>query len=237
MESVISLNLWNRLPRGFLRMKLRTWSRLDYRVRVLITELARDQEFKCAHCDAAHGLEIEHDHDPEHGPRKKYTIYNIRGLVCRACNWHIGMYEADQRGEYRNWPDVFPRISDSEHESYKYAYECRVRPLLEAELKERLGSRVYWRRRLFLQKFDDWREWGGKYPWYWGFGEIKDKKYGKIRSPLQFIKTLAACTQFVKRQLEKDPDYQPPEALINVLVRIKPLIEELRLIDDDNAPV
>lgn len=221
-----------KLPDRFLKMKQRTWSRLDYEVRLLIVELARDQGFRCAHCRKERGLEIEHDHDPEHGPGDKYTIYNIRGLVCRRCNWHIGLYEADQRGEYRSWPDVFLCISNHEYESYIYAYECRVRPLLEAMLEERLGNRNYWRRRLFLQKFDDWKEWGGRYPWHWGFDEIKEQKYGEIRTPLQFIRALTACVQFVKQELERDSDYLPPQKFIDVLVRIKPVIDEFRPIAD-----
>jgi hypothetical protein len=53
-----------------------------------------------------------------------------------------------------------------------------------------------------------------------GFDEIKDKRYGKIRTPRQFIQTLSACVQFVKGELEKNPDYQPPEEFLKVMVRV-----------------
>lgn len=227
------MSLWEELPDGFLKMKRPTWSRLDYEVRLLITELARNQDFKCAHCGKERGLEIEHDHDPEHGPGDRYTIYNIRGLVCRRCNWHIGLYEADQRGDYRDWPDVFIVISDREYENYVYVYECRVSPLLEAMLEERLGSQNYWRRRLFLQKFDEWREWGGRYPWYRGFEEIKDQKYGRIRTPKQFLRTLYALMQYVVEQLRQDPEYQPPAEFLEIMVRVKPLFDSIRPIAEE----
>jgi Recombination endonuclease VII len=166
----MSFTLWEKLPGDLLKIKQRRWSALDHDVKLLIVGLAREQGFKCAHCSKNRNLEIEHDHYPEHGPGDKYTIYNVRGLVCRACNWHIGMHEAENRGEYNSWSDVFPRISDHQHESYFYAHECRVSPLLETMLEERLGSLNYWRRRNLLFKFDDWREWGGKrkktYPWH-----------------------------------------------------------------------
>ena len=115
--------------------------------------------------------------------------------------------------------------------SYVYAYECRVAPLLEILLEERLGSQNYWRRKFFLDKFDDWREWGGKkkkhYPWYWGFDEIKDKKYGYFRTrqqTIRFLRTLTACMQYVVEH----PEYQPPEEFFKVVFWIKPLLEELR---------
>jgi hypothetical protein len=65
------------------------------------------------------------------------------------------------------------------------------------------------------------------YPWYWGFDEIKDQKYGKIRTPLQFVRTLTACVQFEKGELEKNPDYEPPEKFLEVIFRIKPLMRSL----------
>lgn len=81
--------------------------RLDPGVRKLVVELARAQNFKCAFCDATRGLIIEHDHYPERGTGDKPTVYNIRGLACSGCNWHLGMYEADERGDYRGFDDAF----------------------------------------------------------------------------------------------------------------------------------
>jgi hypothetical protein len=138
------------------------------------------------------------------------------------------IYEKDKNGEYRGFDEVYSHISDQRWESYIYAYECRVGALREARLERELGSLNYWRRRLFLDKFDDWQEYGGRYPWYWGFGEIKDQKYGKIRTPLQFIKTLSACVEFVKGEMDKDPNYEPSETFLEVIFRIKPLLDELR---------
>jgi hypothetical protein len=117
----MSFELWNELPDGLLKMKRRTWVRLDYEVKLLIIELARNQGFKCAHCGKERGLVIEHDHDPEHGRRDKYTIYNIRGLVCHRCNWHIGIYEADQRGEYRDSPRPAKKIQARRLPTYQLA--------------------------------------------------------------------------------------------------------------------
>jgi hypothetical protein len=34
----------------------------------------------------------------------------------------------------------------------------------------------------FRAKFDDWNEWGGKYPWYRGFEEIKDVDASELRN-------------------------------------------------------
>jgi len=200
---------------------------LDYDVQLLIVELARSQGYKCAHCEQNSDLIIEHDHYPEHGPGDKCTIYNIRGLVCGPCNWHIGMYEAEERGEIPNWPDRFPRVSASEYESYSYAYECRVSPLLEAMLEERLGTLNYWRRRLFLQKFDEWSEYGGKYPWYWGFEVIKLKRYG-IRTPQQLLRVLTPCINLVAEELRKNPEYEPPASFLKVIFWLKPLLDRVR---------
>jgi hypothetical protein len=138
------------------------------------------------------------------------------------------VYEKDKNGEYRGFDEVYSNVSDHEWESYIYAYECRVGVLREARLERELGSLNYWRRRVFLDKFDDWQEYGGRYPWYWGFDEIKDQKYGKIRTPLQFIETLSACVRFVKGEIDKDPNYQPPENFLEAIFRIKPFLDELR---------
>ena len=194
----MSFALWNKLPEAFLKMAYKRWGGLDQDVKELIVELAEKQKFKCVHCPRGHKLIVEHDHYPEHGPGEKYTVFNVRGLVCQRCNWHLMIYEKDLNNEYRGFDDVQSYISDYEWENYVYAYDCRVTGLLEAKLKERMGGAKYWRRRMFLDKFDDWREYGGRYPWYWGFDEIKDQWYGKIRTPKQFIATLVACLRFLK---------------------------------------
>ncbi|MEY2525611.1 MAG: hypothetical protein QOE73_382 [Verrucomicrobiota bacterium] len=225
----MSLILWNKLPLGFLKKGYAGWARLDHDVKLLIVELAEKQSFRCAHCGRERGLIIEHDHDPEQGTGDRYTTYNIRGLVCQGCNWHLMIYEKDRNGEYRGFDEASSNISDHEYEAYVYAYDCRVNSLYEASLKKKMGTLKYWRRKIFLDKFDDWREWGmGEYPWRWFFDEIKDKKYGKIRTPRQFFKTLSACVQFVKGELERNPDYQPPEKFLEIMIRIKPLLDELR---------
>jgi hypothetical protein len=224
----VSFTLWNKLPDGFLQMSYKRWAKLDNDVKRLIVELATEQKFKCAHCTRVRKLVVEHDHDPQHGPGDKYTVYNIRGLVCQRCNWHLMLCEKDKNGEYRGFDDVQSYVSDNEWESYIYTYEGRVGALLEALLEEKLGPQNYWRRRLFLNKFDDWREWGGSYPWYWAFDEIKDEKYGKIRTPKQFFKTLVGCMQFIKGELEKNPDFEIPDEFIRLMVRVKPVLDELR---------
>ena len=230
------MDLRKELPDGLLRKKQRGWLRLDHNVQRLIVELARRQGYKCACCDEDCNLIIEHDHYPEHGPGDKPTIHNIRGLVCGPCNWHIGMHEAEERGEYPNWPDRFPRVSEGDYERYTYAHQCRVQPLLEAILEERLGTSNYWRRRLFLQKFDEWMEYGGQYPWYWGFDEIKAKKY-PVRTLKRFLKALYAQSQYVVEQINKDSDYEPPEAFMEVIFQIKPFLESILQTDESaNKP-
>jgi len=109
----MSDDLWDRLPSGFLKSTPKGWMRLDRNVRPLVVELASAQKFKCAFCDQAKGLIIEHDHWPERGSGDKLTIYNVRGLACSRCNWHLGMYEADARGDYRGWDDAYSRRSTS----------------------------------------------------------------------------------------------------------------------------
>jgi hypothetical protein len=79
-----------------------------------------------------------------------------------------------------------------------------------------------------LDKFYGWREWGEAYPWRWGFEEIKEKRYGGIRTPRQAIKAISACMQFVVEQRRKDPDFEPPEAFFALMAQIKPLMDRLR---------
>lgn len=223
----MSDDLWYQLPAGFLNRTPKSWLRLDRFLRSLVVELARAQNFKCAFCDRTKGLIIEHDHWPERGSGDVPTVYNVRGLACRQCNWHIGMYEADARGDYRGWDNAHIYISENDFYPYAFAYECRVRALLEEELERQLGPVKYWRRRLFLQKFDDWHEWGGRYPWSSYFAEIKDRRPRKIRTPEQFWKTLTACVRFVVEEKQKNPNFELPEQFLKLLVRLKPVLDEL----------
>jgi hypothetical protein len=224
----MSLVLWNKLPDGFLKIKFKRWAKLDYDVRLLIVELADKQKFKCALCSRQRDLVVEHDHYPEHGTGERFSVYNIRGLACQRCNWHLMIYEKDRDGEHRGFDEAYSYINDGAYENYIYAYDYRVGSLYEEFLRKTMEPRNYWRRRNLLFKFDDWREYGGHYPWYWGFDEIKDQKYGKIRTPLQFFKTLTACLQFVKGEMDKNPDYQPSEKFLEAIFRIKPFLDELR---------
>src|ERR1700730_7845934 len=98
MRETMSLILWNQLPAGFLKMNYKRWVRLGHAIQQLIVELASEQHFKCALCSEDQALEVDHDHDPEHGTGDVLTIYNIRGLACHRCNWHLMVYEKDQRG-------------------------------------------------------------------------------------------------------------------------------------------
>src|SRR4051812_5587086 len=98
--------LWERLPPGLLRMKPRAWHKLDYDVRRLIVDLAERQKLQCVFCSTSRSLEIEHDHYPDIGTGDRYTVYNIRGLVCRRCNWHLMVYEKEDAGDYLGWDNV-----------------------------------------------------------------------------------------------------------------------------------
>jgi DNA-directed RNA polymerase subunit RPC12/RpoP len=223
------LSLWQRLPHRFLKLKYPAWRRLDYAVQLLIVELASKQKFRCVHCSRDRNLEIEHDHDPTHGPGDRYTIYNIRGLACRGCNWRIMLYEKEKAGDYIGFDNVYHRLRDDQYEGYIYEYECRVSPLLEDLLQERLGVHNYWYRRNLLWKFDEWRyEWEPTYPWHWGFEEIKERRHGKIRTPKRFMKVLAALMRFVVDEFEKDANYQPPNQFIDPMVRLKPIFDSIR---------
>jgi hypothetical protein len=137
------------------------------------------------------------------------------------------MYEADERGDYRGWDDAYIYISERDFYPYAQAYESLVRALLEEELEQRLGPVKYWRRRLFLQKFDDWHEWGGRYPWRSYFSEIKERQRWKIRPPEQFWRNLAACVRFLVEARRKNPDFEIPGPFLEVLVRVKPILDDV----------
>ncbi|HEV3159537.1 MAG TPA: endonuclease domain-containing protein [Xanthobacteraceae bacterium] len=217
---------WNDLPKGFLRLGFNRWPRFEPELRDLIVKLAREQNFRCALCRTDRGLIVEHDHDPYIGEWERPTIYNTRGLVCDRCNRHIDFYEQRERGE-DGWLHVNICFSDSEYDDYKYAYEMRVLALWENDLQKRLGHR-YWHRRLFVDKFYDWSEerWY-EYPWESYFKEIRTRRRW-TNHPEEFFKTLLACMKFVAAEIEKNPNYQPPDDFIKVFFRIKPILDELR---------
>jgi hypothetical protein len=201
-----------------------------YDVQVLVSNLAEEQGYKCALCSQNRNLEIEHDHDPEYGTGETLTIYNIRGLVCRGCNWHIMMYERNNNGEFISFGEASSRLSDYEWEKYIYPYERRVFALNEERLEREMGFQKYWRRRNLLDKFDGWKDWGPRrrtYPWYWGFDEIKERKRNTIRTPEQFFKVLAALLEYLKDQVAKDPEWMPPEEMMPGLLRLKSFLDEL----------
>jgi hypothetical protein len=222
----MSLSLWQELPAGFLKKGYRGWTQFDPGVQLLIVELAKTQNFKCAFCTNDRNLEIEHDHDPDEGDGERPTIRNIRGLACRRCNWHLSLYERDQRGEYTGWGHVDCFITDYNYEDYIYAYDCRLRKLHEDAVKKTCPN--YWSRRLLLDKFDRWKDGWGDYPWNWGFEEIKEKRHGKIRTPKQFIRVTSACVKFVAAEFEKDSNYRPPDDLLKFIFRAKLLLDEIR---------
>jgi hypothetical protein len=89
------------------------------------------------------------------------------------------IYEKDLHGEYRGFDDVDSYISNREWENYVHEYDCRINTLYESQLEERMGEAKYGRRRLFLDRFDDWKYWTARrqnYPWHWGIDEIKERK-------------------------------------------------------------
>lgn len=157
---VVSLVLWKKLPRGLLKKRFKARDRLGPDVKRLVVKLAEEQKLKCVHCPRERNLIIEHDHDPIFGTGDKLTAFNIRGLVCQRCNWHLMIYEKDLNGEYRGLDDVSNYISNSEWETYIYAHDTLVAMLYESQLEERMGTLKYLKRRIFLDKFDDWKEWG-----------------------------------------------------------------------------
>jgi hypothetical protein len=181
----MTIDLWQRLPHGFLKKGYRAWDRFDHEMKKLIVELAEQQEFKCVFCSKEQNLIIEHDHEPDEGDGERFTIDNIRGLVCQRCNWHISLYERSEQGESTGWHHVDCRIHSGDYDDCIWAYECRIRRLYEEPLEKRCQN--YWNRRLVLNKFKDWKEgWEREYPWQWRFDEIKERRHGKIRTPTNF---------------------------------------------------
>lgn len=216
-ERGMSYSHWKILPPGLLKKTYDQWSKLRPDVRALTVELAKYQRFKCALCIQDRDLIIDHDHWPQEGPGVGYTIHNIRGLVCSRCNWHLMVYEKTNDGDYLNWENANSHLSDIEYDNYIYFYKCRVYPLNEAAQEQRVGCKNFWRRRLVLQKFDEWFYEGGYAPsWYLKY---KEKEQWEIKTPEQFIEHLTAYVDFVKEELKKNPSYQPPDELLKALAR------------------
>lgn len=137
------------------------------------------------------------------------------------------MYEADARGDYRGWDDAYIYITDRDFEPYAYEYECRLATLYEDELEQRMGTLKYWRRWHFLQKMDDWREWGGsRHPSRVYFAEIKWRRR-IIRSPEQLWITLAACVRFFVEETKRNPNFKIPELVLRALAKIKAFLDEI----------
>ena len=221
---------WKTIPNGLLKMKLtpKAFGRLKYDVQVLISNLAQTQGYKCAFCDANTNLEIEHEHYPDHNPHQsldRYTIFNVRGLVCHWHNIQLLLYERDSKDLFCGLTEASSLLSDSDYESYIHQYECRVDQFYEEHLQTIVSN--YWRRRVFLDKFDEWRYgWVREYPWRWEFSEIKDQKYGPIRTPKQFLDSLVACARFIEPHLRKNPE-EIPEDILKLMFKIKPILDKL----------
>lgn len=222
----MSIELWRKLPERFLKMKFEAWNRLSHEVKQLLVQMAADQNFQCVFCSEDRSLEVEHDHDPYEGPGDRYTIYNIRGLVCRQCNWHLMVYEKEQSGDYFGWENVSSYISSDDYESYIYIYEQRVDPLIEEAHERRVGCRNKWHRRLILQKFDDWFYNDGRPPSWWL--RYKEEESKKIKTPEQALNCLLALMKFVQGEVEKDPNYEPPQEFLKLMIRLKPIFEEIQ---------
>jgi hypothetical protein len=224
--------LWEKLPAGLLKKGYPAWCRLDWQVQKLVVKLASGQRFQCAFCPETRNLEIDHDHYPDEGPGNRFTIYNVRGLLCRTCNWHMGIYEADQAGSDRGWEHVYSSdISSSDYEGYIDAYASRQLQRYEDKLERTCPN--YWSRRILLDKFDEWNEGWAEFPWRWGFEEIKEKRHGKIRTPRQFMNTMRACLEFIAEEHRKNPDWQPPESVVNFVFQAKKFFDKIRLVFEE----
>lgn len=153
-------------------------------------------------------------------PWRQTSVYNIRGLTSPGCNWHLGMYEADERGDYRGFDDAFIRIDERVFYPYAQAYDNRVLTPIKEELEQRMDPVNYWRRGLFLQKFDE-REWSRHYPWQ------KRRRRMIVRTPEQFWNAFAASARLVVKERRSNPDFEIPEAFIRIVVLVKPIIDEV----------
>lgn len=219
----MSFDLWTQLPDQFLRMKFARWQKLDHDVRNIIVELANKQKFKCAICgNRNRNLVVDHDHEPEEGPGDRFTIYNIRGLVCQGCNWDLGFYEKEARGEAFGWDNADCNLSDRDYERYIFIYERRAGALREALLEKRIPN--YWTRRIVLERFDSWFYEGGKPPgWYMKY---KEEQNNKIETPEDALNALVATFRFINEQFKANPNYEPPDEFWKLFATVRPLIEK-----------
>lgn len=215
-------SFWDTMPSGFLKIGFKSWSKLDPGVRRVVAELAESQKFKCALCTKTRNLVIDHDHEPEEGPGHPYTVFNIRGLVCERCNWHLMVYEKQEGGEHFGWENAYPCISSYEYETYDHIYRCRVSSLIEALLEQRMGSANYWHRKLVLQKFDMWFYDGERSEWRERWAQ---RQAWKIETPEQFIECLFALTRFFTAQMDKAADFVSPGEFILLLRRVRHILQ------------
>jgi hypothetical protein len=206
-------------------MSFERWTRLDSDVQQLVYDLAERQRFRCVFCTESRRLIIDHDHYPEEGTGAAYTKYNVRGLLCGSCNWHLGYYECEKSGGSFNWPNAECRISDGEYEDYICAYQCRVIPLLQALQDQRTGITNEWRRNRHHRLFDEWYYHG--FPSAWR-ERLAEEKARTIDSAEKFFRVFAACMNFVAEQIKNDPSFRPPQKFVEVALKVKDLIAEAR---------
>jgi hypothetical protein len=230
--SIMAIKGWSELPSGFLKIGFGGWMRLDSDVQLIVCELAESQRFRCALCSRSRGLVIDHDHYPEEGTGATYTKYNVRGLLCTSCNWHLGFYECEASGGYFGWENASYRISSREYDDYVDTYQYRVSPLIEALREQRMGSANYWRMRRHHQKFDEWYYDGIVPTWR---ERLAEEKARTIDSPEKFFRVLKACAEFVVEQIKKDPNFRPPDKFVEVIRKVRNLIEEARANDPELA--
>ncbi len=214
----MSLELWQKLPPSFLKKRFNGWDKLSPDVKELIVELAQKQNFRCALCPEDRHLEIEHDRHPEEGPGNKYTIYNIRGLACRRCNWLLMRYEQPDVC----WENADCQLSDDDYEYYISEYECRVRPLLEDLHERRVGCRNSSHRRYVLRRFDEWMYESERSAWRERW-ELRQA----IKSPEKGLKILFACLKALNEQLDKDPNYEVSDKTLLALFKIHEFLRDV----------
>jgi hypothetical protein len=222
------------LPLGFLRMGRRSFEKLNSGVRTVIVALAKEHNYKCAFCTCDHKLEVEHDHDPDEGSGDEYTIYNIRGLVCRGCHFHLTLYERLEQGDSMGWDHVDCRIDWQEYKDYIYFYTTRTDPLLNSLHVKRVGCSNPEHREIVLRKFDAWKYDEEPSPWR---ERWERDRAPRIETPEEAIRGLLACLRYAKAEADKDPNGQLPAELIEPLVRLWPIVESLAAIARERTSI
>jgi recombination endonuclease VII len=216
----MSVRLWKEMPEGFLKIGFKAFDKLDHDIKQLIFDLAKDQNFKCALCSKRRDLIIEHEHEPRE--KVPCTVYNIRGLVCGRCNKALMGCDMEECGYFTNWENGYPYLSSDDYQNYKYRFDCRVAPLIDAAHVKRVGCRNTAHREHVLWMLDARYE-EGRFPWQ---RRSKGTWDGEIRSPEQAIEVLTACVEFVAEQFKKDPNYEPPEIFLKLMVQIRPILDQ-----------